>query len=171
MSILNDLPQIPATQAKQAFGEMLDRLRTSNAVAITSHGRVKALVSTPEMWSERESQFARDTDLLERKLARAQQSRVELDRLQRHAHLAVDLLSSSADQQALIVSEAKARVARWRGHALCSDDYIDRWNQLLSLPVHELAKEMIGDCGGWGNALRQNTPFSMKKKTTDVAQA
>lgn len=171
MSIADHLPQIPATQAKQAFGEMLDRLRTSKAVAITSHGRVKAIVSTQEMWDEREQQFEHDTDLMERKLARAQQSRVELDRLQRHAQLAIDLLSSSADQRALILAAAKARVARWRAQVLCSEDYIGRWDRLLSLPVKELAKEMIGDCDGWGNALRQNTPFSMKKEITHGAQA
>lgn len=171
MSIANDLPQIPATQAKQAFGEMLDRLRTSQAVAITSHGRIKAIVSTQEMWTEREQQFAQATDLMERKLARAQQSQVELERLQRHTHLAVDLLASSAAQRALIVNDAKARVARWKAHGLCSKDYTDRWERLLALPVRELAKEMIGDCDGWGNALRQNTPFLLKKKVADGAQA
>lgn len=160
MSIADHLPQIPATQAKQAFGEMLDRLRTSKAVAITSHGRVKAIVSTQEMWDERERQYAQDAELMERKLARAQQSGVELDRLQRHAKLAVDLLASSADQQRLILTEAKARVARWRVQTSCSEDYISRWDRLLSLPVQELAKEMVSDCDGWGNALRQNTPFS-----------
>lgn len=171
MSNANELPQIPATQAKQAFGEMLDRLRTSKAMAITSHGRIKAVVSTQEMWAEREEQFAHATDLMERKLARAQQAQVELERLQRHAHLAVDMLASSAAQRALIVNDAKARVARWKAHGLCSKDYIDRWELLLSLPVRELAKEMIGDCDGWGNALRQNTPFSLKKKAANGAQA
>lgn len=168
---MNNLTQIPATQAKQAFGEMLDRLRTSKAVAITSHGRIKALISTPEMWDEREAQFERETDLVQRKLARAQQSELELDRLQRHANLAVELLVSSVDQQAMIINEAKKRVARWRSKALCSEDYISRWDQLLSLPVQELAKEMVGDCSGWGRALRQNTPFSLKKKGADVAKA
>lgn len=171
LDFLATLRQIPATKAKQSFGEMLDSVRTHHALAITSHGRCKALISTPEMWSERATRFAQDIDVMERKLARAQQAQVELERLQRHARLAIDLLTSSADQQAAVIDKARARVARWRAHALCSEDYIERWDHLLSLPIDVLSKELVGDCAGWGNALRQNTPFSFKPEVADVVQA
>jgi len=171
LDFLATLQQIPATKAKQSFGEMLDRVRTHHALAITSHGRCKALISTPEMWSERETRYAQDIDVMERKLARAQQAQVELERLQRHARLAIDLLTSSEDQRVAVLGRAQARVARWKALALCSEDYIERWDHLLSLPIDVLAKEMVGDCAGWGNALRQNTPFSFRPEAADVVQA
>jgi prevent-host-death family protein len=171
MSILDPLQQMPATQAKQAFGEMLHRVREKKVIAITSHGRIQAFVSSPEMWAEREARIKSENDIMERKLARAQQSQVELDRLQRHANLAVTLLTTSPEKQALLINEAKARVARWRANSLCSEDYIVRWNDLLALPVKELAKEIVGDCAGWGKALRQNTPFSLKTSEVKASYA
>lgn len=177
MSIMDNLdqfPKIPATHAKQAFGDMLDRLRSGQPLAITSHGRIKALIATPETWSfnaDRANSAAEERDRAERKLARALQGQVEHDRLQRHARLAVDLLSSAPDRQMAIVNEAKARVRRWKANGVSSDDYIDRWEHLLSLPAHELAKAMVGDCEGWGPALRQNTPFSLKPERHDAEQA
>jgi len=174
MDNLDNIPQIPATQAKQAFGEMLDRLRFGQPLAITSHGRIKALIATPEMWASRADEAASAAEELEstqRKLARAAQSQVEFDRYQRHARLAVELLSSAPDRQAAMVEEARARVQRWKASGLSSEDYVDRWARLLALPVQELAKEMIGDNEGWGQALRQNTPFSLKPSSHDAGQA
>ncbi|MDP3250332.1 MAG: type II toxin-antitoxin system prevent-host-death family antitoxin [Hydrogenophaga sp.] len=174
MDKLDELPQIPATHAKQAFGEMLDRLRSGQPLAITSHGRIKALIATPEMWSttsEKVASAVEELDRVERKLARALQGQVEHDRFQRHARLAVELLGSAPDRQAEIVNAAKARVQRWKANGVSSDDYIDRWAQLLSLPVQQLARAMVGDCDGWGPALRQNTPFSLRPESTDAGQA
>jgi len=162
LDALTELPQIPATQAKQAFGEMLDRLRVEPALAITSHGRIKALVATPEIWSTHAKSLAeahQAVDLLEKKLARARQVDVEAQRLQRHAALAVELLSASRSRQEMLIAQARAMVAKWRDERLVSEDYIQKWEQLLSLPVKQLASEMVGDAEGWGRALRQNSPF------------
>lgn len=162
MVILDNLPQIPATKAKQAFGEMLDRLRAGAPLAITSHGRIKALLSTPESWRAMELESSRGVELAERQVARADQERVEFERLQRHAALAVELLSSDPEQQKALIDKARARVQRWRANDLCSEDYIGRWEAMLAKPVPILAKEMVSDCDGWGRSLRQNTPFTLK---------
>ena len=37
--------------------------------------------------------------------------------------------------------------------------------------VKPLAKAMLGDCDGWGPALRQNTPFSLKPESADARKA
>lgn len=162
MDKLDDCPRISATQAKQAFGEMLDRLREEPTLAITSHGRIKALISTPQAWS---AQRGADTsareaiDAMERKLARARQSALEAERLQRHAELAIDLLNAAPERQQALIGQARDMVRKWRDDHLVSADYIERWERLLDLPVGQMARELVGDCDGWGRALRQNTPF------------
>ncbi len=50
-------------------------------------------------------------------------------------------------------------VARWRAEGLCSDDYIRRWSDILQLPVRQMAQAMGSDLDGWGQALRQNSPW------------
>lgn len=97
-----------------------------------------------------------------RRLARQQQEQTEAERFRRHADLASVLLTSTPEHQLLLISEAKARVTRWRERRLCSEDYITRWEAILALPVEQMAQEIVGDCSGWGRALRQNTPFSLK---------
>jgi prevent-host-death family protein len=39
-----EIPEVAATQAKNAFGELLDRVATSGAVAITRHDAPKAVL-------------------------------------------------------------------------------------------------------------------------------
>ena len=55
---------------------------------------------------------------------------------------------------------AQSEVRRWADQNLCSQDYIDRWTEWLELPVAELAERMCADADGWGNAMRQNSPFA-----------
>lgn len=161
MDISSKLPEIPATQAKQSFGEMLDRLRADAAVAITSHKRVKAVVTTPEVWSRALIAIEAADSNSDRVQARVDQERVEFERLQRHALLSIDLISSSPERRDELLTAARARVLRWRAKNLCSNDIIELWEGLLSLPIQDLAREMVGDMGGWGRVLRQNTPFSL----------
>ena len=51
-------------------------------------------------------------------------------------------------------------VARWEQQGLCSADYIQRWRKWLAWPVPRLVRAMCSDAAGWGNAMRQNSPFS-----------
>jgi antitoxin Phd len=41
---LVEIPEVAATQAKNAFGELLDRVATSGVVAITRHDQPKAVL-------------------------------------------------------------------------------------------------------------------------------
>lgn len=162
MNKLDSLPQVPATQAKQAFGEMLDRLRSEPALAITSHGRIKALMAAPEVWdsnSKSLDEAHRAVDQMKRQLARAKQAELESQRLQRHAQLAVELLSAPRSRQDALIAQARAMLKKWKDERLVSEDYIGKWEQLLGLPVKQLASAIVGDADGWGRALRQNTPF------------
>jgi hypothetical protein len=58
-----------------------------------------------------------------------------------------------------MIGEALKVVERWRRERLCSDDYIDRWSEILRQPVREMAITMVSDADGWGPALRQNSPW------------
>ncbi len=94
--------------------------------------------------------------------ARAEQQLVEEAQLNRHREAASRLLA--ADEEALrsLLGSARARVRAWRETEVCSLDYIERWEALLELPIERLAAEMVGDCNGWGRALRQCSPFAGK---------
>lgn len=45
---LVEMPEISATQAKNAFGEVLERLATLGAIGITRHGKPKAVLLSQE---------------------------------------------------------------------------------------------------------------------------
>lgn len=77
-----------------------------------------------------------------------------------HQKIAIRLLTLPAQQQCTLIRQARAVVERWRAENLCSKDRIDRWQSLLELPVDELAAAMMSDAEGWGNALRQNSPWA-----------
>jgi len=171
MDKLHHLPDIPATQAKQAFGEMLDRLRAEAAIAITSHKRVKAVLTTPEHWATLIASAQAPSADAERFQARLAQEHVEFERLQKHSLLAIKLLSSTPEERDALLASAQARVHRWRAKQLCSDDIIEMWESLLQLPHEELAREMVGDCAGWGRVLRQNTPFSLGPSASRPARS
>jgi antitoxin (DNA-binding transcriptional repressor) of toxin-antitoxin stability system len=142
---------VSASDAKQGFGSVLDRALTQ-PVGIEKHGKLVAAV-VPAAWLAH-------ADLLdERRQARAAQRQVELARLMAHQRLAIDLLARP-DSRRKRLAQARREVRRWQEHALCSQDYIDRWNAWLALPVTQLAERMCSDADGWGTAMRQNSPFS-----------
>lgn len=94
--------------------------------------------------------------------ARAEQQLVEVSRLNRHKEVASRLLAGDEDTLRSLLGSARARVRAWRENEVCSLDYIERWEALLELPIERLAAEMVGDCNGWGRALRQCSPFAGK---------
>jgi PHD/YefM family antitoxin component YafN of YafNO toxin-antitoxin module len=146
------MDKISASVAKQKLGECLERAAAAPLV-IEKHGKVVAALVSPE-WLER-------AQLLdERRQAREQQERVEEKRLLAHHQIALDLLSDESRKTQLIEA-AKSEVRRWSEQHLCSQDYIDRWNEWLSLPEAALARQMCSDANGWGKAMRQNSPFSV----------
>lgn len=148
--------QFSSTQAKQSFGELLEAA-SLGPVAIEKHGKVKAIVASPEIFSAADRT---QIELAQRRAARLNQTLVEKERLITHQKIAISLLTLPAQQRRTLIRQARAVVGRWRAGNLCSKDYIDRWQSLLELPVDELAAAMTSDAEGWGNALRQNSPWT-----------
>lgn len=146
------MDKVPASVAKQNFGSILERASAA-PVAIEKHGRVVAAL-VPASWLDRA------VLLDERRQAREQQRQVEQNRLMAHQQLAIELLTDPARGQQLL-DAARQEVSRWAEQRLCSQDYIDRWSEWLSLPEAELAKKMCSDANGWGKAMRQNSPFGV----------
>lgn len=148
--------QISATEAKQTFGHLLEEA-ARGPVAIEKHGKVKAIVASPEFFSAASTQQAA---LAERKMVRLAQAMREQERLIKHQQVALTLATLPPAKGKALVSKAKAVVAKWQANDLCSRDYIERWQKLLSLPLPELAKATVSDLDGWGTALRQNSPWA-----------
>jgi len=147
--------QISSSHAKQNFGELLEAA-AREPVAIERHKKVKAIVCSPEAFR---GTADRDAQLAARRVARAAQALVDKDRLIKHQRLAIDLILLPAKQREALIAGARAEVERWRRERLCSEDYIARWDGLLSLPVEELARAMASESLEWGTALRQNSPW------------
>ena len=150
------MPHFSSTHAKQSFGELLDAA-ARGPVAIEKHRKVRAILAAPEFFS---ATSRHETQLADRRAARANQALVEKDRLIKHQRIAIDLVTLPREQSRILIRRAKAVVDQWRRDRLCSQDYIDRWSQLLSLPAAALARAMTSDSDGWGPALRQNSPWS-----------
>lgn len=130
--------------------------RAGNADNVT---RVKAPGASEARSEQRGSVGTEPTDALDaRQMARQQQRKVELQRLNAHQHIAIELLSQPSRRRALLTA-AQQEVQRWEDSALCSSDYIARWREWLALPVAELVPLMCSDAQGWGPAMRQNSPF------------
>lgn len=142
---------VPASYAKQNFGEVLGRAAHA-PVGIERHGKLVAALVPPDF-------LARADVLDERRAARAAQRQVELARLAAHQRLGIDLLCARAPRQHRVIEDARREVARWHDRQLCSQDYIERWRAWLALPVKDLVQRMCSPAEGWGNAMRQNTPF------------
>lgn len=140
---------ITASQAKQNFGALIGRLR-QGPVAIERHQKIVAIVVPPA---------SVPTIPNPRQAARAAQQQHEQQRLMRHQQWAIELLCASKRRQQQYLKAARQVVMRWRDEQLCSDDYIERWQQWLAQPTPELAKLMCGDADDWGPAMRQNSPF------------
>ncbi|TFY98693.1 type II toxin-antitoxin system Phd/YefM family antitoxin [Ramlibacter rhizophilus] len=146
------MDKVTASEAKQKLGEYLERA-ASAPLAIERHGKVVAGLVPPEWLSRAEL-------LDERRQARQAQQRIEQERLLAHHRIAMELLVDKRRRQELL-DTARREVRRWSQQGLCSQDYIDRWSEWLSLPAAELAKQMCSDANGWGNAMRQNSPFGV----------
>jgi PHD/YefM family antitoxin component YafN of YafNO toxin-antitoxin module len=147
---------VSATQAKQAFGELLAAAAHA-PVGIEKHGKVRAVLVSAEFFSRAGPDAI---DLAERRAARVAQALVEKERLIKHQRIAIDLLTLPDQGRQAAMARALGVVARWRSGGLCSLDYIEKWEAWLSLPLPELAKAMTSDAGGWGPALRQNSPWT-----------
>lgn len=144
-----------ASQAKQSFGELLRRA-AHEPVAIERHKRIEAIVMPPGALPPDDS---RALELAERRLARARQQLMEHERLIRHHRIALDLATLPAAGRRRLIAQARSRVAQWREKGTSSRDYIDRWTEILALPPAQVARAIVSDLGGWGTALRQNSPF------------
>jgi len=64
---LVEIPEVPATQAKNSFGEILDRVAASGAVAITRHHMTKAVLLSYEEFESLSSARAETLDALSTK--------------------------------------------------------------------------------------------------------
>lgn len=140
-----------ATAAKQNFSEASDQA-VKESVGVHRDGETVALLVHP-------ASFA-DNKRLEKQRARAEQRNVESHQLVKHQKIALQLLVD-ADAAAPLIRQATETVARWEREKLCSHHYIDRWRQLLAMPVRDLAQAMCGGVNGWGKALRQNSPWHL----------
>ena len=120
---------------------------------IERHGKLVAALVPPD-W------LARQSGLDERRAARAAQQQVNQQRLLAHQAIGIALLCSTAAAQRSQFARAAQQVDRWRALQLCSADYIARWRQWLALPLKQLVQRMCSDEAGWGNAMRQNSPFT-----------
>lgn len=152
------MERMTATAAKQNFAGLLEAA-AEGPVAIDRHGRVAAVVLAPKAFQALEHRAAPVDARASRSQARLAQSLVEKERLLWHHRIALDLVTDPERARALL-NEARASVRRWRDQGLCSVDYIERWEALLSLPRAQLARRIVGDLDGWGDALRQNSPWA-----------
>jgi antitoxin (DNA-binding transcriptional repressor) of toxin-antitoxin stability system len=150
---------LSATQAKQSFGELMHLVTQGHVINITSHQRIKAVVSPPDATISVSTLTQAEDALQPRRLALEKQASIDAQRWAKHARWAIQLLTMSATKRRQCVRAAQVNVERWKRDKLCSDDYIAQWERLLRLPVKELAQAMVGDLQGWGRSLRQNTPF------------
>lgn len=150
------LRRVAASQAKQGFGSLL-RAAQGGPVAVERHGKVQAMVVAPEHFAA--STHSRPDPMEQRRMARLQQLLHERERLIRHQAIAIELLAMPRAQSRKRVQQAAAMVERWRVQGLCSTDYIERWTDILHLPLPQLALALGSDLDGWGTALRQNSPW------------
>jgi hypothetical protein len=144
-----------SSHAKQNFGDLL-KATELGPVAVERHRKVQVIVMTPEHFAAHQQ----STDpKVERRLARLNQALVERDRLIRHQKIAIELLTLPQAESAKLIDGARAMVERWTQEKLCSIDYIQRWSDILTMPLKQMAEVIVSDADGWGSALRQNSPW------------
>lgn len=151
------MKQITASHAKQNFGELLEAC-ADQPVAIGRHGRVRAVICSPEVFNRHSPEA---DALAQRRLARAERDLQEKQRLIDHQRLAIRLLTAAPEQAQEWVEAARVEVRRWRELGLCSVDFADRWDAMLQQPIAALAQAMGSDNEAWGAALRRNSPWSV----------
>ena len=160
------MEKMTASRAKQNFGELLESV-AKGPVAIERHKSIKAIVCSPGSFRAAvEGPSSPGKALEDRRAARAAQQLVEKNRLIKHQKLAIDLLLMPEAKRHELIARARAEVLRWRRDRLCSTDYADRWDDLLGLPIGDLAQTMCSETLEWGAALRQNSPWHVAESTT-----
>jgi transcriptional regulator with XRE-family HTH domain len=92
-----------------------------------------------------------------RAAARAAQRLREESLARAHERIAAKLAIGKAGPQAL--ARARAQVAKWQEHGICSDWYVRRWNAILQGSPRRVAARLIDLEGPEARALFQNTPF------------
>lgn len=148
-----------SSRAKQNFGELLEAA-AKGPVGIERHKSIKAVVCSPDLFQARVGGFSLpDRALEDRRAARVAQQLVEKNRLIKHQKLAIELLLMPEVQRQDLIERARSEVQRWRSDRLCSTDYADRWDELLSRSVGDMVKGMCSETLAWGAALRQNSPW------------
>ncbi len=86
-------------------------------------------------------------DLYEEKLARA------------HERIAAMLALDAVDPGAL--EQARGQVRKWADQQICSQWYVDRWNDILAGAGREVAQRILSLDKADARALFQNTPFGL----------
>jgi hypothetical protein len=82
-----------------------------------------------------------------------------------HAHRHAELLSLAYHRavarrlDSQLIADARARLARWRQEQRIHPTYADQWDEVLRLPVAEVARLLVAD-DARGRDLRQSSPFA-----------
>ncbi len=159
------MQSITASFAKQNFGQAL-RMSAQGPVRVERHRKTVAGLVSPQWLDAQERRDAPSGELQERQMARRAQQQTEQKRILWHQRVVIALLCAAPYQRRRMLARARDEVQRWQEQRLCSPDYIKRWRKWLALDLRELAQVMCADAGGWGNAMRQNSPF---RASTDKA--
>lgn len=95
----------------------------------------------------------RELERMERRLARAQQARLDAERKSKHLLIALNL-----DRKR--VADARRQVDLWERGETCSPFYIERWRAILDGKISDIAKRLAAAAQSeWASALFQNSPF------------
>lgn len=95
----------------------------------------------------------RELERMERRVARAEQARIEAERKVKHLLMALNL-----DRKRVI--DARIQVELWEKNRTCSSVYIERWREILDGKLSGIAKRLAAAAQSeWANALFQNSPF------------
>jgi hypothetical protein len=146
------MDMVAASHVKQNFGQVLAQA-ARGPVGVERHRKLVAAIVPPHWLSQHGA-------LDERRMARAAQQQVELNRLMAHQQLGIELLCAEPAQLRRQIEAARREIDRWEARQLCSGDYIARWRAWLELPAKQLVQRMCSDAEGWGRAMRQNSPFT-----------
>ena len=118
--------------------------------------RVHSLLSAARVCGLAVNAQESSPQLLERRLARAQQAQREGERYALHMRLAAKLLMGQASEP---LRMARRAVAQWARGRTCSTFYIEAWSRLLRGTQPAVGKRLADLSLQEGAALFQNTPF------------
>lgn len=99
-------------------------------------------------------------------IARRRQARAENQAklaASREKHLKVAVRFALGGAEALALKKDALRMVKlWEDRQLCSPVYIERWQKILNARPLQIAQNLAAmDADEWGEAMRQNTPFTM----------